>query len=104
MSNKSGEHRERHSQQQPHRQVPAERFERLNDLSPSAKFVYSVLREGDSLTQDEIVERTLLPIRTVRYALSKLEEADLVEKRPSTQDARTNHYFAQPAEPGRDDT
>lgn len=104
MSNKSGEHRERRSQQQSSRQESAERFERLNDLSPSAKFVYNVLRDGDSLTQDEIAERTLLPIRTVRYALSKLEEADLVEKRPSTQDARTNHYFAQPVEQGRDDT
>jgi len=104
MRNKSGEHRERRSQQQQSRQVPAERFERLNDLSPSAKFVYSVLHEGDSLTQNEIVERTLLPIRTVRYALSKLEEADLVEKRPSTQDARTNHYFAQPVERKRDET
>ncbi len=104
MSNKSGEHRELSSQQQSSRQESGERFERLNDLSPSAKFVYSVLREGDSLTQDEIAERTLLPIRTVRYALSKLEEADLVEKRPSTQDARTNHYFAQPVEREQDDT
>lgn len=104
MSNKSGGRRERRSQQRPSRQVPAERFERLNDLSPSAKFVYSVLREGDSLTQDEIAERTLLPIRTVRYALSKLEEADLVEKQPSTQDARTNHYFAQPVERSRNET
>jgi|GEM_PF-2340364 len=104
MSNKSGEHREGRSQQQQSRQVPAERFERLNDLSPSAKFVHNVLREGDSLTQDEIAERTLLPIRTVRYALSKLEEADLVEKRPSTQDARTNHYFAKSVEWDDDNT
>lgn len=104
MNNKSGGNSTRHSRQQSNRQAPSERFERLNDLSPSAKFVYRVLREGDSLTQDEIAERTLLPIRTVRYALSKLEQADLVEKRSSTQDARTNHYFAKQVERGCDDT
>lgn len=104
MSNKSEGNSTRHSQQRPSRQVSEKRFERLNALSPSAKFVYSVLREGDSLTQDEITEQTLLPIRTVRHALSKLEQEDLVEKRPSTQDARTNHYFANPVKQGDDDT
>lgn len=104
MSNNSRGNSGSRSRQRASRRVSEERFERLNDLSPSAKFVYSVLRDGDSLTQDEIAERTLLPIRTVRYALSKLEQADLVEKQPSTQDARSNHYFANPVEGGYVDT
>lgn len=95
---------DRRSCQRSNQQISEERFERLCNLSPSAKFIYKVLRDGDSLTQDEITERTLLPIRTVRYALSKLEQADLVEKRPSTQDARTNHYIAKSVEWGHNDT
>lgn len=104
MSDKCGGNGVSGSRHRSSRQASEERFERLNDLSPSAKFVYRVLRDGGSLTQDEITDRTLLPKRTVRYALSKLDQADLVEKRPSTQDARTNHYFAKPVERGSDDT
>lgn len=69
-----------------------ERFDRLTELSPSAKFVHKVLRDDGRLTQGEITEQTLLPIRTVRYALGKLEQADLVEKQSAVHDARTNYY------------
>ena len=70
----------------------AERVERLRELPPSAKLVYKVLKYDDALTQGELTEETLLPARTVRYALSRLEEADLVASRFSFTDARKRIY------------
>jgi DNA-binding MarR family transcriptional regulator len=47
--------------------------------------------EGD-LTQAQIADATLLPARTVRYALTKLEANDLVTSRISFVDARKRIY------------
>ena len=70
-----------------------QRFERLVELSPSAKLVFKVLQKEESpLEPEEISERTLLPSRTTRYALNKLESADLVAERPSLKDARKQLY------------
>lgn len=64
----------------------------LQDLSPSAKLVAKTLEyDGDS-TQSEIAESTLLPSRTVRYALTQLEENGLVTSRISFMDARQRIY------------
>ena len=74
-----------------------QRFERLIELSPSAKLVFKVLQKEESpLEPGEISERTLLPSRTTRYALNKLESADLVAERPSLKDARKQLYEPQP--------
>ncbi len=62
------------------------------DLPPSAKLVYKVLEHNDALTQGELAEETLLPPRTVRYALSRLEETDVVQSRFSFADARKRLY------------
>jgi len=64
----------------------------LDDLPPSVKLVYLVLQESETLTQSELGDRTLLPDRTVRYALTRLEDRDLVEKRPDLRDARRQEY------------
>ena len=70
------------------RSAPAE----LLDLSPSAKLVAKVLEyEGES-TQSDLAESTLLPPRTVRYALDQLEEAKVVSSRISFVDARKRIY------------
>lgn len=66
--------------------------EEFVDLSPSAKLVYIVLREHDELTQQEIGEKTWLPMRTVRYATARLEEAGVVDSRPCLADARKDYY------------
>ncbi|PSQ01379.1 ArsR family transcriptional regulator [Halobacteriales archaeon QS_5_70_17] len=67
--------------------------ERLRELPPSAKLVAKVL-EGDApLSQGQLAEESLLPDRTVRYALNRLDEADLVESRYSFRDARKQVYF-----------
>lgn len=64
----------------------------LRDLPPSAKLVAKILEyEGDS-TQAELAESTLLPARTVRYALTQLEEKGLVTSRISFMDARQRIY------------
>ena len=72
--------------------TPEQRFERLLDLPPSAKLVYRVLDEDAPLTQREIRQRALLPARTTRDALSKLEDGGLVEERTYVPDARKRLY------------
>jgi len=64
----------------------------LRDLPPSAKLVAKTLEyEGDS-TQSALAESTLLPPRTVRYALTQLEEHGIVTVRISFMDARQRIY------------
>jgi Bacterial regulatory proteins, gntR family. len=67
--------------------------DRLRDLPPSAKLVAKVLEIDDPLSQGELAEESLLPDRTVRYALNRLEETSLVESRYSFRDARKQVYF-----------
>lgn len=66
--------------------------EALRELPPSAKLVAKVLEYRGTLTQSELAEETLLPSRTVRYALTRLDEADIVESRFSFTDARKRIY------------
>lgn len=66
--------------------------ERLSDLPPSAKLVFLVLERHESFTQRGIREESLLTGRTVRYALSRLDEEGLVEGRISFRDARQRIY------------
>ncbi len=69
-----------------------DRWAGVRDLPPSAKLVAKILEYNDTLTQSELAEETLLPPRTVRYALSRLEEEDAVESRFSFSDARKRLY------------
>ena len=66
--------------------------ERLRELPPSAKLVAKVLETDAPLSQGELVEATLLPDRTVRYALNRLGDADLVDSKHSLMDARKQVY------------
>ena len=66
--------------------------ELLADEPPSAKLVFKVLEHDAPLTQQELAEETMLPRRTVRFALSRLDEAGLVEDRVSFRDARQSVY------------
>lgn len=70
----------------------ADRWAPVRDLPPSAKLVAKVLDYEDALTQSQIAEETLLPARTVRYALTRLEEHDVVTSRFSFSDARKRIY------------
>lgn len=67
--------------------------ERLRDLPPSAKLVAKVLESDSPLSQGQLAEESLLPDRTVRYALNRLEDVDLVGSRYSFRDARKQVYY-----------
>ena len=70
----------------------SDRWEPVRDLPPSAKLVAKVLDYNDTLTQSQLAEETLLPPRTVRYALSRLEEEGVIDARFSFTDARRRLY------------
>jgi DNA-binding MarR family transcriptional regulator len=70
----------------------ARRRERLRPLPPSAKLVAKTLEYEGPLTQARLTEETLLPSRTVRDALGRLEDGDLVSSRLSLVDARQRVY------------
>jgi DNA-binding MarR family transcriptional regulator len=65
----------------------------LRELPPSAKLVAKVLEDDAPLSQGDLAENSLLPDRTVRYALNRLEESELVDSRYSFTDARKQVYF-----------
>lgn len=67
--------------------------DRLRELPPSAKLVAKVLETSAPLSQGELADKSLLPDRTVRYALNRLEEAGLTDSRYSFRDARKQVYF-----------
>jgi len=67
--------------------------DRLRELPPSAKLVVKVLESETPLSQGRLAEESLLPDRTVRYALNRLEADDLVGSRYSYYDARKQVYF-----------
>ena len=66
---------------------------RLRELPPSAKLVAKVLESETPLSQGQLADESLLPDRTVRYALNRLEEVELVGSRYSFHDARKHVYF-----------
>lgn len=66
--------------------------ETVRELPPSAKLVYKTLQYEGGLTQSELATETMLPPRTVRDALSRLEDAGVVEERIFIPDARKSTY------------
>jgi transcription initiation factor IIE alpha subunit len=67
-------------------------FSRIDSFSPSMKLVLNILENHGPLTQKEIAKETHLPSRTVRYALNRLKDEDVLEKREYFQDARQCLY------------
>ena len=67
-------------------------WEAVAELPPSAKLVAKVLEYNGRLTQSQLAEETMLPPRTVQYALTRLEEIDAVDSRFSFADARKRVY------------
>jgi len=61
-------------------------------LPPSARHVFEVLARNGPLTQKDLISKTDLPPRTVRYALSRLKGEDILEERFCFQDARQSIY------------
>lgn len=65
---------------------------RIAGFSPSMKLILNILENLGPLTQKEITRVTRLPTRTVRYALGRLKEEDILEEREYFQDARQCLY------------
>jgi predicted transcriptional regulator len=61
-------------------------------LPPSSKTVLRILDDGGSMTHKDIVQRSHLAPRTVRYALKKLKERGLIIEKFNFRDARQIIY------------
>ena len=72
--------------------TPRGSWEDVRDLPPSAKLVAKVLEYNETMTQQQIADETLLPARTVRYALNRLDEENVIDSRFSFSDARKRLY------------
>jgi DNA-binding MarR family transcriptional regulator len=72
--------------------------ESLWELPPSAKLVAKTLEYEGDLTQGQLADATMLPSRTVRHAVSRLQEAEIVTSRISFVDARKRVYSLATAE------
>jgi len=65
---------------------------KIEGFSPSMKLILNILENHGSLTQKEISKLSRLPTRTVRYALSRLKDEDVLEECEYFQDARQCLY------------
>jgi transcription initiation factor IIE alpha subunit len=61
-------------------------------LPPSAKLVFKVLESSGLMTQKDIIKQTYLPPRTVRYALNRLRDENILQERFYFKDARQCLY------------
>lgn len=68
-----------------------EHEQRLQDMPPSAKLVAKILEEGE-MSGYTIAEESLLPKRTVRYALRRLEDQNVTTSRNCLDDPRIQLY------------
>jgi DNA-binding MarR family transcriptional regulator len=68
------------------------RLVKIEGFSPSMKLVLNILENHGPLTQKDITKVTRLPTRTVRYALNRLKQEDILEEREYFQDARQCLY------------
>jgi DNA-binding MarR family transcriptional regulator len=75
--------------------------EQLVELPPSAKLVYIVLRENGPMTQSDIRDESMLPPRTVRYAIGRLKETDALTEQIHLKDARQVIYEISASNEGR---
>ena len=66
--------------------------EELLSMPPSSKLLLKTLEYVGALTQKDLANKTLLPDRTVRLALSHLLEKGYVKKKVSVRDARQKIY------------
>jgi NAD+ kinase len=66
--------------------------EELLRMPPSSKLILKTLEYEGALTQKDLVNKTLLPARTVRLALSHLLKKGYVKKKVSIRDARQKIY------------
>jgi DNA-binding MarR family transcriptional regulator len=76
--------------QQP--QQTASRWEPIRELPPSAKLVAKVLDQHDRMTPAQLCAETLLPSRTVRDAVDRLDAVGAIDREIVFTDARKRSY------------
>lgn len=59
--------------------VPYLQKREISQLPPSAKFIIYLLKNKGTLNRKEIIQNTLMPDRTVGFALKLLKEKHLIE-------------------------
>ena len=64
----------------------------LYSLSPSSKFLLYLLKQRGPLSQMEILKKSLLPKRTVAYALRKLQDNHFIRKSKDIADKRVSIF------------
>jgi DNA-binding MarR family transcriptional regulator len=64
----------------------------ITTLPPSSKTVLEILNSGGAMTHKDLVEKSRLAPRTVRYALKKLKEKHLIIEKFNFRDARQIIY------------
>lgn len=64
----------------------------LYSLSPSSKFILYLLKQKGPLTQMDLLQKTLLPKRTIAYALKKLQDNHFIKKSKDNNDKRVSIF------------
>jgi DNA-binding MarR family transcriptional regulator len=64
----------------------------MNPLPPSSKIVLKILGTEGAMTHKDIVNKSHCSPRTVRYALKKLKEKQLIIQKMNMQDMRQIIY------------
>lgn len=67
-------------------------------LPPSSKTVLRILDSGGAMTHKDLVKKSNLAPRTVRYALKKLKENQLIIEKFNFRDARQIIYQNRPVQ------
>jgi predicted transcriptional regulator len=65
-------------------------------LPPSSKVVLQILNSGGAMTHKDLVQKSKLAPRTVRYALKKLKERQMIIEKFNFRDARQIIYQNRP--------
>jgi len=73
----------------------------LPRLPKSSKRLIVKLSEKGQMTQKELIEAVGMPAKTVRYALKRLSELNLIVSTPNLQDMRSMFYQLNPDHPFR---
>ncbi len=67
----------------------------LEEMPPSARRVYLIVRERGPITSAEVVELCDLAPRTVRHGLKLLVRAGLIQKLPHLLDMRSSKFYCE---------
>jgi predicted transcriptional regulator len=65
-------------------------------LPPSSRTVLQILDTGGAMTHKDLVKKSALAPRTVRYALKKLKERHMIIEKFNFRDARQIIYLNKP--------